>query len=49
MTAVWALIGLAVVIALVVAWRVTVHDRTVKGIRLGFFYERDRDRDDEKH
>jgi hypothetical protein len=41
----WALVGLAVFIALVVAWRVTIHDRAVSRVRFGVFYERERDDD----
>jgi len=43
----YVLIGIAVAVAIVAAWRVLVHDKTIRKVRLGFFYERERD-DDER-
>ena len=41
------LVGLAIFIALVVAWRTLVHDRAIRRIRFGVFYERERDEYDD--
>jgi hypothetical protein len=49
-TVTFTLVGFVIVIALVVVWRVLVHDRAIRRIRLGVFYERERDDDpDERH
>jgi len=37
----WVLLAVAALIVTVVAWRVVVHDRTIRRIRFGVFYERD--------
>jgi hypothetical protein len=44
---VYALVGVAVVVALIAVWRVALHDRTIRRVRFGVFYERDRDKDDD--
>jgi len=44
-TIVWALIAVAVVVAVVAAWRVALRDPSVRRIRLGVFWEKD-ERDD---
>jgi len=36
-------VGFLLLVAVVVIWRVLVHDRNVRRIRLGVFYERERD------
>jgi uncharacterized membrane protein YqiK len=46
-TVLLVLVAIAVVVVLVVLWRVWVADRTVRRIRIGLFYERDRLGDDE--
>lgn len=38
-------VGVAFVIAVVVVWRVLMHDKRVRRIRFGIFYERERDED----
>lgn len=42
-----ALAGFAAVILVVVIWRVVIHDKTIRKVRLGVFYERERE-DDER-
>jgi hypothetical protein len=39
-------IGLFIFVALVTAWRVLIHDRSIRRIRMGVFYEREHE--DEK-
>lgn len=43
-----SLVGFLIVVAVIVIWRVLVHDRGVRRIRLGVFYERERDEDEER-
>lgn len=39
-------VGAVIFVAVVVVWRVAVHDRGVSKVRFGVFYERERDGDD---
>jgi hypothetical protein len=41
------LVGFVIVLALIVVWRVVVHDETIRKIRFGVFYERERDEKEE--
>jgi hypothetical protein len=43
----FTVVGLVIFIALVVVWRVAVHDRSISRIRFGVFYEREREKDDD--
>jgi hypothetical protein len=45
----YTLIGLVVLVAVIAAWRVLVHDKTIRRIRFGVFYEREREPDDLEH
>lgn len=40
-------IGVFVLVALIVVWRVLLRDPSIRRVRLGVFYERERDGDDE--
>jgi hypothetical protein len=42
----WTLVAFAVALALIAVWRVAVRDRTTSRIRLGFFWEREREEDE---
>lgn len=42
----YTLIALVVVLAVIAAWRVLVHDRSIRRIRFGVFYERERNHDE---
>lgn len=44
---VWSVVGLFVVVALIVLWRVAVYDPSIRRVRFGVFYERERTPDDE--
>jgi hypothetical protein len=35
-----------VLVAVIAAWRVLVHDKTIRRIRFGVFYEREREADE---
>lgn len=37
-----SLVGLILIIAVIVVWRVIVHDPRIRKVRFGVFYERDR-------
>lgn len=39
----FSLVGFAVVVAAVVVWRVVMRDPTIRKVRFGFFYERERE------
>jgi hypothetical protein len=39
----FSLLGVVVVIGLIVIWRVVIHDRTIRKVRFGVFWERERD------
>lgn len=45
-TITFSLVGFVVVVAVVVIWRVLGHDHTVRRVRFGVFYERERDGDE---
>lgn len=44
----WTLVvvGAVLLVALLVVLRIVTRDRTIRGVRVGIFYERDRDEDD---
>jgi hypothetical protein len=42
-----SLIGFVILVAAIVVWRIVLHARTVRRVRFGIFYERERDKDDE--
>jgi membrane protein YdbS with pleckstrin-like domain len=43
----WVLVAVAVLVALIAIWRVWVHDKTIRRVRFGFFWERERDDSEE--
>lgn len=47
-TVTFSVIGFVLVLAIVVVWRILMHDKTIRRIRLGIFYERERERDDDE-
>jgi hypothetical protein len=47
-TITFSLIGFVVVIAAIVVWRVVVHDPTIRKVRFGVFYERERTDDEDE-
>lgn len=42
-TVTFSLVGFVLFVAVVVVWRVVVHDRQIRRVRFGVFYERERD------
>jgi len=46
MAVLWVLVSVAVVVVVVTVWRVIIHDRSIRRVRFGVFYERDRTDDD---
>jgi hypothetical protein len=47
-TVTFSLVGFVVVVAAIVVWRVVLHDRSVRRVRFGVFYERERNGDDKE-
>jgi len=41
-----SVIGFVLLVAVVVVWRILMHDRTIRRVRFGVFYERERDDDE---
>lgn len=38
--------GVVIILLLVAVWRVVIHDPTVRRVRFGVFYERERDKEE---
>jgi hypothetical protein len=43
----FAVVGGVILVAFIIVWRIVVHDRAIRRIRFGFFYERERECDEE--
>jgi hypothetical protein len=47
-----SVIGFVLLVAVIVVWRILIHDSSIRKVRFGVFYERLRDQDedpDERH
>ena len=47
-TVTFSVVGFILLVAVVVVWRILMHDATIRRVRFGVFYERDRDEDEER-
>ena len=45
-TVTFSAVGFVIIVAIVVVWRILVYDRSIRRIRLGIFYEREREGDE---
>jgi hypothetical protein len=43
-----SLVGLVLLVAVIVVWRLVVHDPRIRKVRFGVFYERDRTDEEDK-
>ncbi len=44
-TVTFSVIGFILLVAVVVVWRILMHDASIRKVRFGVFYERERDED----